>query len=237
MALYEGGTVTVNDTGLGASGFVLLIGVGVSGWLGGNRESAKAASTEEGVKWAETGSASTSAAGGAPTETKTEELRAVIRLTNGNRLAFRMDPSLGDIVEMSVIVCHDSPELMKCTELVARDPKGDTPFGPFTAERVGAGSELAIALSTTTKLPGMRTLSPADGPVTLEGCGETLNIEPDQTEDAHEFVKAAHAYLRAHRSAKKSAAPVEPASGEGTPGTGASAPAAPVPPRSDPQKP
>jgi hypothetical protein len=211
--LYEAGSASVNDTSRDASGFALLLGIAFSGWFGGNKAVALADAEPMPTASAPAPMSAPVSAFATPSEDEDSgpgELRAVVKLAGGARATFRIDPSQGDSVEMVVILGRDSPELVQCKELVVKTAKGDVTFGPFTPGKVGAGTEAVLTLTTTTTLGHAKALVSEGAVVKLEGCGESWDITPDQTEDVHALIKRARAYLRKHAATPQPAAPTEP---------------------------
>jgi hypothetical protein len=155
-----------------------------------------------------------------------------VKLRGASRATFRMDPAEGNEVAMTLIVDHESPELLQCTELVATTSKGEVTFGPFTAEKLGDPPGSMVALTTHAKVSAVKALAPEEGSVKLEGCGLSWDIAPDQTEDLRQLVRDARWYQRNHPVFAAPSDPLQPGEGNTEPApkpTVDEAPTQPVP--------
>jgi hypothetical protein len=206
FAYYETGSVSPPGGGssMDASGFSLLLGVALSGWLGDGRKSHDAEPADasgsnipaaDPSSWVNAGNG-TSANIFAP---KDEALHTMVKLTGGSRLTFRTNPKVSDAVAMVVVIAHESPALMQCSALVATTSHGQTSYGPFEVKRVGAGTEAAVTLATTVPLESLNGLLSKDEMVNLQGCGESFSIYPVHTEELQELVNEARAHLRTRK--------------------------------------
>jgi hypothetical protein len=186
QVLYETGGGSASGIDVQESGYAILLGASLSGWLGGAAPSLPArmapplAPTGGGVLPPSYAAApsilgQSEARESSRPQAELHDLRLTIPLGGPTRLLLTGDPERGASVEV-VLVTSDSEDLRECNALTAESPRGSVALGPFTRTEVGAGTSALLALSTQAPLSAIRELGRGKGSLFLEGCEQSLEL-------------------------------------------------------------
>jgi hypothetical protein len=221
QVLYETGGRSLSGVDLSESGYAILAGASLSGWLGGGAPTpptgaGEPAPSNEDVR--SSGDLSPTPATAPPVApdpsqiAEFHDLHMTIPLGGPTRLLLTADPEGAASVEI-VLVAGDSEELRECNALTAESPKGTVAFGPFAKKEVGAGTGALLALSTRAPLSAVRALGKGKGSLVLEGCEQSFELTEKTREVMGRFALAVRKSARARERENAESADLSAATG------------------------
>lgn len=179
---FETGVDSSGPVDVDRTGYVIMLSLGLSGWLGGATEAApgskdaaaEAASPPEAASDAEDSRGASRRREPAVPAPSAATSHAMVPLGNGDRATFEMDGPDAEQVAFHLVVHGDAGD--SCSEITARTPGHDSPIGPFQATPAHENGRRMVVLSAVVPVEVVRSLARSEESVFLDGCAHVWEV-------------------------------------------------------------